>query len=90
MRRVRSHIFRGKRWRIRWRTGRGKGYCEAPTAPEKEMTINPRQKDIALLDTLIHESLHACHWDMDEEAVEETATDIARLLWRLGYRLDSE
>jgi hypothetical protein len=32
--------------------------------------------------------LHACHWDLDESAIEETATDIARALHRIGYRLE--
>jgi hypothetical protein len=30
--------------------------------------------------------LHACHWDMAEEAVQETARDMAETLWALGYR----
>jgi hypothetical protein len=39
------------------------------------------------LETLIHEMLHACDWSVAEEKVEQTAKDMARLLWRLGYRL---
>lgn len=38
------------------------------------------------LETLIHESLHACNWKASEENVTQTAHDIARFLWRLGYR----
>ena len=38
------------------------------------------------LDTVIHELLHACQPDLAEETVEETASDIARVLWRMGYR----
>ena len=38
------------------------------------------------LEVLIHELLHGCHWDLDEQAVTETAEDLARVLWRLGYR----
>lgn len=37
------------------------------------------------LDTIIHESLHACT-ELNEEAVEESATAIANILWRLGWR----
>jgi len=40
------------------------------------------------LDTIVHESLHACLWDLDEEAVAESAADVARLLWRVGWRKD--
>lgn len=38
------------------------------------------------LDVIIHELLHGCHWDLDEQAITETAEDVARVLWRLGYR----
>jgi len=39
------------------------------------------------LETAIHEALHACDWSAKENKVEVTAKDIARFLWRLGYRL---
>lgn len=38
------------------------------------------------LETAIHEALHACNWHASEELVEMTARDIARFLWRLGFR----
>lgn len=38
------------------------------------------------LEILIHEMLHACYWDMDEEAITESAQSISKALWRLGYR----
>jgi hypothetical protein len=38
------------------------------------------------MDTTIHEAIHAIRPELDEEAVASTATDIAHLLWRLGYR----
>jgi len=41
------------------------------------------------LEVLIHEMLHACHWDLDEEAITETSEDLARVLFRLGYRRTS-
>lgn len=40
------------------------------------------------MDTIIHEALHCIRPELDEQAVADTATDIARLLWRLGYRID--
>lgn len=42
------------------------------------------------METEIHEMLHACLWDTDEAAVTETARDIARVLWKIGYRLPPE
>jgi len=38
------------------------------------------------LETVIHEALHACDWRAKENKVEITAKEIARFLWRLGFR----
>lgn len=38
------------------------------------------------LETAIHEALHACRWRAKENEVTTTARDIARFLWRLGFR----
>lgn len=43
-------------------------------------------KTKAGLETAIHEALHACSWKSSEEKVAQTAKDIARFLWRLGFR----
>jgi hypothetical protein len=34
----------------------------------------------------VHEVLHAARPELDEQAVEATATAIARALWKAGYR----
>ncbi|MCE5185012.1 MAG: hypothetical protein LLF76_02680 [Planctomycetaceae bacterium] len=39
------------------------------------------------LELLIHEALHACDFKDSEEKVSTSAQDIARFLWRVGYRL---
>ena len=31
---------------------------------------------------LIHEALHACDWDKNEEKVEQTAEDLGGLIWK--------
>ena len=80
---------RGKRWRLKF--GRLKptadyhGICDAPSTPAKTITVNSRLRGEKRLEVLIHELLHAGHWDWDEEAVEEFARDLARVLVRLGY-----
>jgi hypothetical protein len=38
------------------------------------------------LEIFIHEMLHACYWDMDEEAITDAAQSISNALWRIGYR----
>lgn len=38
------------------------------------------------LGTAIHEAIHASRPDMTESEVRALESDIARMLWRLGYR----
>lgn len=38
------------------------------------------------LDVFIHEMLHACFWDLDETSISEAASDIAKVLIKIGYR----
>jgi len=38
------------------------------------------------LDTIVHELLHALHPELEESVVEDSATAIARVLWKLGYK----
>ena len=80
----------GKSWRVRFlrarEVGARDGICiESPHVMKIRRTLSGRK----LLETVVHEMLHAEHWQIDEEYVERTAADIARLLWRLGYRRES-
>jgi len=80
-------VIRGKRWRVRTaalRTNRGE--CDPPNKPHKEIRIAAEMHGEERLEVLIHEMLHAAYWDLDESAIEGAAADVARVLWRLGYR----
>lgn len=79
---------RGKRWKLMFIPLRGDadGTCDPPDATGKAIRINSSLNDERRLEVIIHELLHAGHWYISEEAVEETARDIARALWRIGYR----
>jgi len=44
------------------------------------------QSDFELLVTELHEAMHAAYPDLCERAVDTGSTDIAKFLWRLGYR----
>jgi len=87
---IRSVVMRGKRWRILWeRTGKvPSGECQAPHVSNKAIRLDPRllKRDAALLETVLHELLHAASWDLDEEVVHEYAEVTAKTLLRLGYR----
>ncbi len=53
----------------------------------KAIKIDKDLKDLEMLDTICHEcGLHANFPFLKEEVVEQAASDLARLLWRLGYR----
>jgi len=82
---IRSHLFRGHRWRIHDYTelppndlGEVRYWC-------KKVFIPTEGELLGDLDIIIHEGLHVCT-ELEEDAVDETATSIARLLWRLGWR----
>jgi len=62
------------------------GYCDAPHVKGKKIRVDSRLQGIPELDTNIHEALHAAVWCLDEPTISQTAHDLARMLWRLGYR----
>jgi len=83
---VRSALLRGNAWKVR-----NLALLEIGTLGECDYdarTIRiPIDGDTETeLDVCIHEAIHACLPDIDETAVDETATSIARLLWRLQWR----
>ena len=99
MKPVKSHVFRGKRYNIKWvppsklntkeHKDKGEtcfGVCNPPTRKGKSIKIDNTLKDFDKLETIVHESLHAVFWDLDEYAVQDAAEDLAKLLWKLGYR----
>jgi hypothetical protein len=76
--------MRGRRWKFKvTRPMKDRGRINNIT---REVKISSDMEGERLLDTVIHEALHAAYWDIEERAIEQTATDLARLLWRLGYR----
>ncbi len=87
-RNIKSHVFNGKRYVVKWiREKNGIGCCLPPDAKPKEIHINPDLDARTLLGVLCHESLHALEWNFSEEFVEEAAESIAELLWKANFRL---
>ena len=63
------------------------GQCDPPTVAGKEIRLDIGMSEHRELDTIIHEGLHACGWDvLDEAWVERAAHDLAKLVLKLGYR----
>jgi hypothetical protein len=83
--------FRGTDYEVRFGPIRSNpdavGLCDWTKC---RITILPSLKGVERLDTEIHEAIHACLPDVAEEAVGMAAEDIARYLWRRGYRLIQE
>lgn len=48
--------------------------------------INSRIRNKRKLAAIVHEILHACLWDLDEDAIEEADESMTDALWALGYR----
>lgn len=48
--------------------------------------FDDRLKGKVQLDTIIHEAMHLQNPRMREEGVLQRASELANLLWRLGYR----
>ena len=83
---IKSHSFRGKRWKLVDAGSGNGGICQGPHIKRREMLVPMTGNSQHDLDTVLHEGLHACFWDIDEEGIHESAADLARLLWRLGWR----
>jgi len=62
------------------------GECDSPDTNGKEIRIATDIKNQDELEVIIHELLHAADWSKDEEWVEVIADDIARTLWKLGWK----
>ena len=65
------------------------GFCfKSGWSCSKPSLVVPIEPDGSLkfLETVVHEAIHCCFPMYSEEKVTQAARDIARLLWRLGYR----
>jgi len=83
----------GKRWRLRFTrfsNREHKGDCSGPAEKDKTIRIDSRLRGEERLEILIHEFRHAADWGQSELFVQEEARDMARMLWRLGYRCGSD
>jgi len=88
--RVKSATICGRRFVVSFdeELGRDYGECVYPSnGSPGQVAIRDSLAGEILLDTLLHELLHAAYPELGEGRVWRGATDIARVLWRAGYRL---
>jgi hypothetical protein len=83
--------IRHKRWKVKYvKLPKTKdGDVTPPGEKPRIMRIADRllRRPAVLLETLIHEAIHAGLPDLTEDTVDEVAYDIARLLVREGFWL---
>ena len=76
--------IRNQTWRVEFAHIGDFGHCEFGSCRRtRRIRMSPTQSDAELLDTVIHEMIHAQDWDLSEEAVTQRATEIATVLGRL-------
>lgn len=84
--------IRDRSWRVRFMPARYMnkdwGRCYTPAGRHPLIEIRRSLKGKNLIDTIVHELLHAQHPDMAEEAVDTTACMIARALYAAGCRIN--
>ena len=67
------------------------GWVDAPAEKlKRELFVSGGQSPMRELDTWIHEAVHAIGPQLKEKTVTLVATELARFLWRLGYRRKEE
>jgi len=68
------------------------GYCHVPERGKVsyEIYVDPWLVMDRHLETAVHEAVHACLPREGEEWVGWLAGEVARFVWRLGYRLPGE
>ncbi len=82
---IKTHTFRGKVFDVSFE-GSTEGYCVAAHQKRGEVVLCEERPPKQFLETAIHEAMHALNWSIGEPIIEERARELARWLWRLGYR----
>lgn len=82
-----DHHFKIGERKMLWRYSRLAGDAVGWTYHGTKILIDKRLQGRRRLDTEIHEFLHFANPDHSEDAVTQQASDLAKILWALGYRL---
>lgn len=91
MKKVRSHTFIGKKYKIEWlspsKVMSGTAYAAIDNPESKNKKIQfandiPKERE---LEIYLHELYHLFFWGALEKDVEQMGKDVAAFLKRLGY-----
>ena len=81
---MKTATFNGRRFRV-WSDQQVIGFADIP-GDDPAIYVDPTLKAKPHLETAVHEALHACFPSATEDDIEQKGRDVARWLWRLGYR----
>jgi hypothetical protein len=82
----------GRMWRValtpprQMGTDWGRCWDKDKPGPHPLIEIRRSLSERNLLETVIHEVIHAARPELDEPAVDSTAASIARALYQIGWR----
>lgn len=81
--------FRGVKYKVKVKRLKGNcgGYATDPQGRKPQIVID---RGSVCLEVLVHEALHACYWDLDENAVFEAGRDIAKFLEKMGVTVETK
>ena len=85
--------LRGKYWELaRTKNLRSRGDIDNQGSRNKKIRIstNIENETEEILEVIIHECLHGLFWDIGEEAITDSAQDLAKVLYDLGARIHIE
>lgn len=86
MKKVKTHTFNGRRYRIEIIPEGIDGISDTKeNLPSLVITRNPNTREGLI--TIIHEAMHCGNWDKREETIDRSSKEIGKLLWRLGFRI---
>ncbi len=82
---IKSHTFRGKKFDVTF-VDEVDGMCVRRENRRGEVLLWSGRPPKVFMEAAIHEALHAMNWAIPEAVIDERARELARWLWRLGYR----
>lgn len=91
MKKIKSHTFLGKKYKIEWLSpsklmgGTAYAAVDHPDTKNKKIQFSNDIKSSRELEIALHEILHIFSFEKSEKDVTQFAKDMAKFLKRLGY-----
>lgn len=94
---IKTHVFRGMKFRIEWKRPprpkklpKGEEMHGSCSLADRLIRINPDPDSLELLFTTLHESLHACFFDLEDGVIDDWEDAAKRLVRRMGIKVTFE